>query len=96
MYTASCYGHLEVVKTLIEAGANVNQRNEVSTCHTHLHVYDIIACMLIHGYKVMSKGRLLKSSLSEIQRDIELDGSGGFKMKRRVQGMTQLTYIQHT
>ena len=28
---ASCNGHLEVVKTLIEAGANINQANKVGT-----------------------------------------------------------------
>ena len=28
---ASFYGHLDVVKTLIEAGANINQANKVST-----------------------------------------------------------------
>ena len=38
---ASQKGHLDVVKTLIEAGANIHQADEVST---YLHVYDIIAC----------------------------------------------------
>ena len=31
LYIASFYGHLEVMKTLIEAGANINQANKVST-----------------------------------------------------------------
>ena len=29
LFTASLEGHLEVVKTLLEAGANINQANEV-------------------------------------------------------------------
>ena len=29
---ASQEGHLDVVKTLIEAGANIDQANKVSTC----------------------------------------------------------------
>ena len=29
LYTASFYGHLGVVKTLLEAGANINQANKV-------------------------------------------------------------------
>ena len=32
LYTASRNGHLEVMKTLIEAGANINQANKVGTC----------------------------------------------------------------
>ena len=37
---ASCFnGHLDVVKTLIEAGANINQANKVSTHITTVHVY---------------------------------------------------------
>ena len=44
--TASCGGHLDIVKSLIEEGANVNQGDEVGT-HTssvllhnfHMHVY---------------------------------------------------------
>ena len=36
----TCYnGHLDVVKTLIEAGANINLANEVS-----IRMYDDIAC----------------------------------------------------
>ena len=31
---ASDDGHLDVVKTLLEAGANINQANDVGTC-TH-------------------------------------------------------------
>ena len=35
-------GHLDAVKTLIEAGANVNQTNKVGTCiRTYMHT-DII------------------------------------------------------
>ena len=34
---ASYYGHLDVVKTLIEAGANINQADEVRT-HIATHV----------------------------------------------------------
>ena len=41
---ASWKGHLDVVKTLIEAGANIHQADKVSQLHTYLHVYDIIAC----------------------------------------------------
>ena len=29
LYAASCNGHLDVVKTLLEAGANINQVNKV-------------------------------------------------------------------
>ena len=36
--TASLKGHLDVVKTLIEAGANVNQANKVS-CPWHCYDY---------------------------------------------------------
>ena len=31
LHTASQEGHLDVVKTLIEAGANIDQANKVST-----------------------------------------------------------------
>ena len=31
-------GHLDVVKTLIEAGANVNQGDKVSVCVHFIHV----------------------------------------------------------
>ena len=35
---ASFSGHLDVVKTLLEAGANINQANNVGTCtHTSCH-----------------------------------------------------------
>ena len=41
---ASYKGHLDVVKALMEAGANINQADEVSI-HVHTPtVYDIIAC----------------------------------------------------
>ena len=41
---ASSLGHLDVVKTLMEAGANINQADKVSI-HVHTPaVYDIIAC----------------------------------------------------
>ena len=33
LFTASIKGHSEVVKTLIEAGANVNQGDKVRTVH---------------------------------------------------------------
>ena len=29
LYTASCYGHFDVVKTLLKAGANINQAMKV-------------------------------------------------------------------
>ena len=29
LFTASCYGHFDVVETLLEAGANINQANKV-------------------------------------------------------------------
>ena len=32
---ASCHGHLEVVKTLIEAGANVNQTDQVGVMYMY-------------------------------------------------------------
>ena len=32
LFTVSFNGHLEVVKTLIEAGAKINQANKVGTC----------------------------------------------------------------
>ena len=37
LYIASHNGHLDIVKTLIEAGANVNQANKVQ-CVGRLHV----------------------------------------------------------
>ena len=46
LYSASGKGHLDVVKTLIEAGANVIQDNKVRCTHTvspvlvmHSHLY---------------------------------------------------------
>ena len=39
---ASYKGHLNIVKTLMEAGANINHADEVSI-HRHT-VYDIIVC----------------------------------------------------
>ena len=41
---ASYYGHLDVVKTLIKAGANINQAKNVSIPVHTATVYDIIAC----------------------------------------------------
>ena len=38
LYISSVNGHLDVVKTLIEAGANINQANKVST-----HICSVIA-----------------------------------------------------
>ena len=40
LYTSSFNGHLDVVKTLIDAGANIDQTDKVST---HIATYDIIA-----------------------------------------------------
>ena len=49
LYASNFEGHLDVVKTLIKAGANINLANEFITCmqcpiNLCLHVYDIIAC----------------------------------------------------
>ena len=62
MFTASYYGHLDVMKALIEAGDNVNQLDKVSTpifsatviqSHPYFHTYDTIVWVLIHAvYKV--------------------------------------------
>ena len=52
---ASSNGHLQVVKSLIEAGSNVNQANKVSTHFfsvNYIHTY-IIA--YINGIHVMSE-----------------------------------------
>ena len=43
LHMASQEGHLDVMKTLIEAGANIHQADKVRT-QTYLHVYDIITC----------------------------------------------------
>ena len=43
LHMASQEGHLDVVKTLIEAGANIHQADKVRT-QTYLHMYDIKAC----------------------------------------------------
>ena len=40
LYMASQEGHLDVVKTLIEAGANIDQANKVST-HISTHLYSL-------------------------------------------------------
>ena len=53
LYVASENGHLEVVKTLIEARADVNQANKVHCnifTHQRKYVCDSIAC--IHGVHV--------------------------------------------
>ena len=42
--TASSNGHLEVVKVLIEAGANVNQGDKVDRC---VHVCMCVACACV-------------------------------------------------
>ena len=50
---ASSNGHLEVVKALIEARADVNQANKVhynTFTHQHKYVCDSIAC--IHGVHI--------------------------------------------
>ena len=46
LHIASQKGYLDVMKTLMEAGANINHSSKVSThiCNTFLHMYDIIAC----------------------------------------------------
>ena len=43
--TASNKGHLDVVKTLIEAGANVNHTNKVSK---YMHCCCTCTCMHFH------------------------------------------------
>ena len=50
LYAASLYGHLEIVKTLIDSGAEVNQCDNVGTfifsvIAMHSHTYTTIACM---------------------------------------------------
>ena len=40
--TASNKGHLDVVKTLIEAGANVNHTNKVGICTLLLYTYTVL------------------------------------------------------
>ena len=64
LHIASLEGHLDIAKTLIEAGANVNQVDKVQYLN-RLHVvlcviviceHTYIACVLIHAaYKAMSK-----------------------------------------
>ena len=39
---ASDEGYLDVVKTLIEAGANVNHTNKVGTCTLLLYTYTVL------------------------------------------------------
>ena len=41
LMTASDEGHLDVVKTLIEARANVNHTNEVGICTLLLYTYTV-------------------------------------------------------
>ena len=49
LITSSLNGHLDVVKALNKAGANINQADEVSThiCSTH-----ICSIIVIHSYKM--------------------------------------------
>ena len=46
LYTASFNGHLDVVKTLMEAGANINQANKV---HVHVGRH---TCVIVHAKHV--------------------------------------------
>ena len=46
---ASSKGHLDIVKTLIEAGANVNQANKVQ-CVGRLHVSFRVIVIYQHTY----------------------------------------------
>ena len=43
LYIAGCNGYLDVVKTLLEAGANINQANNVGICR---HIFS--ACWMSH------------------------------------------------
>ena len=43
LYAASCNGHLDVVKTLLEAGANINQINKVQK--VDMYVFSTIVNM---------------------------------------------------
>ena len=56
LYAASCNGHLDVVKTLLEAGANIDQANKVGghvciQCHCkhvqYMYVYDSLLMPLL-------------------------------------------------
>ena len=49
LYTASDAGHLDIVKTLIEAGANVNQATEVQFVG-RLHVASNVIVIYEHTY----------------------------------------------
>ena len=49
LYAASDAGHLDIVKTLIEAGANVNQATEVQ-CVGRLHVASNVIVIYEHTY----------------------------------------------
>ena len=56
LFTASIKGHSEVVKILIEAGANVNQGDKVRTVHPSAESlcytkYSVCACEI---YKLLS------------------------------------------
>ena len=53
LYAASCNGHLDVVKTLLEAGANIDQVNKVGGhvciqyhCN-YMYVYDSLFMPLL-------------------------------------------------
>ena len=50
LYTSSFNGHPDVVKTLIEAGANIDQTDKVSI---HIATYDIIHDQCISVYMYM-------------------------------------------
>ena len=49
LHLASEKGHLDIVKTLIEAGANVNQANKVQ-CVGRLHVSFSVIVIYQHTY----------------------------------------------
>ena len=50
---ASEKGHLDVVKTLIEAGANVNHTNKVGVYHVHCTLYYCLSSAGLYTYVCM-------------------------------------------
>lgn len=62
-YTASARGHLEVLKALVKAKANVNQCDKVGgthTCifsvivaHSHPHMYIVLIQVWLNSYMLM-------------------------------------------